>query len=137
MDQQEPVDDIEFVYRRIHPSYYNPALPVAVLLEAFRPSKSDTTGLSVLRARFAQPQDTLANRDPAKVRGYRVAQLAVARLRLLGLSVRPEPVPGGPPGHAVIPELAWDAYEASKAQWKPVLLELAKLASGVIVYTAG
>jgi len=41
MDEHEPVDDTEFVYRRIHPSYYHPALPIAVLLEAFRPSKSD------------------------------------------------------------------------------------------------
>ena len=79
----------------------------------------------------------MANRDPAKVRGHRVARLAVVRLRPLGLSVRPEPVPGGPPGHAVIPELAWDTYEANKAQWKPVVFELARLASGEIVYAAG
>jgi hypothetical protein len=66
MDEHEPVEDTEFVYRRIHPQFYKPALQIAVLFEAFRPSQNDTTGLSVVRARFAQPQDTLANRDPAR-----------------------------------------------------------------------
>jgi len=84
MDENEPVDDDEFVYRRIHPHFYNEVLPVAVLFEAFRPSRHDSTGLSVLRARFAQPQDTLAHADPAKVRGYYVARLAVRQLRSLG-----------------------------------------------------
>src|SRR6266851_9584789 len=102
MDEHEPVDETEFVYRRIHPNFYNPTLRVAVLPEAFRPSRSDTAGLSVLRARFAQPQDTLANRDPAKVSGYYVARLSVKDLRNLGLTVKPEPAVGGPAGHAVI-----------------------------------
>jgi hypothetical protein len=134
MDEHAAVDDSEFVYRRIHPQFYNAALQVAVLFEAFRPSRSDTTNLSVLRARFAQPQDTLANRDPAKMRGYYVAQLSVRGLHSLGLTVKPEPVPGGPPGHAVIPELSWQAYEGQKQRWKPILFELAKLASGDIVH---
>jgi hypothetical protein len=65
MDENEPVDDSELVYRRIHPNYFDPALPVPVEPEAFRPSRNDATGLSVVRARFAQPRDTLANREPA------------------------------------------------------------------------
>src|SRR5438128_12153514 len=114
MDEHEPVDETEFVYRRIHPNFYNPALRVAVLPEAFRPSRNDTTGLSVLRARFAQPRDTLANRDPGKVRGYYVARLSVRELRSLGLTVLPDAVASGPPGHAIIPALSWQAYEADK-----------------------
>jgi hypothetical protein len=86
-----------------------------------------------LRARFAQPQDTLANRDPAKVRGYCVARLSVRDLHNLRLTVKPEPVPGSPRGHAVIPELSWQAYEKQKEHWKPILVELAKLASADIV----
>src|SRR5438128_4306885 len=119
MDEHEPVDETEFVYRRIHPNFYNPALRVAVLPEAFRPSRNDTTGLSVLRARFAQPRDTLANRDPAKVRGHYVARLPVREMQELGLTVEPDPMPGGPPGHAIIPQLSWQAYQAQKQHWKP------------------
>ncbi len=134
MDENEPVDDSELIYRRIHPNFYNPALRVAVLPEAFRPSRNDTTGLSVLRACFAKPQDTLANRDPAKVSGYYVARLSVRELQNLGLTVEPEPAPDGPPGHAVIPELSWQAYQAQKQHGKLILVELAKLASADIVH---
>lgn len=134
MDEHEPVDDSEFVYRRIHPKFYNSALPVAVLLEALRPNRNDSTGLSVLRARFAKAEDCLPN-DPAKAGGYLVARLAASDLRNLGLTVRPEPLPAGPPGHAVIPELSWPAYEADRGHWKPTLLALAMLASKDIVHT--
>ena len=41
------------------------------------------------------------------------------------------------PGHAVVPELGWDAYHADKQGWKPVLVELARLASADIVYQPG
>ena len=133
MDENDPVDDGEFVYRRIHPTFYDPSQPIPVRLLAFRPSEQDAAGLSVLRAQFARPQDVLANRDPAKMAGYYVARLAVRQLRALGLSVIPDPIPGGPAGHAVIPELACDSYQNNKKQWKPVLTELAKLASADIV----
>jgi hypothetical protein len=136
MDEHDPVDESEFVYRRIHPSFYDSSLPIAVMREAFRPSRNDVTGLSVLRARFAQPEDTFANRDPAKVAGFYVARLSVRALRNLRLTVVPEPHPGGPPGHAVIPELSWAAYQSQKEHLKPILLELAKLANAEIVHRA-
>jgi hypothetical protein len=137
MDEKDPVDDNEFVYRRIHPIFFDPALPIPVQGQAFRPNQNDTTGLSVFRATFAQPADTVANIDPAKAKDYYVARLAVRELRKLGLTVRPEPVPGGPLGHAVIPELSWPAYQAQKLHWKPILVELAKLASADIVRQPG
>ena len=56
MDENEPVDDSEFVYRRIHPKFYQATSPIPVLYEAFRPSPKDDAGLSVLRARFAKPE---------------------------------------------------------------------------------
>jgi hypothetical protein len=137
MDEHEPVDDSEFVYRRIHPKFYTVTARVPVLYEAFRPSRSDDTGLSVLRARFAQPEDCLAGIDPADVRGYAVARLSVRELRSLALTVYPDPVAGGPPGHAVIPELSWDAYQADKMRRRPILFELAKLAGAGIVHRPG
>jgi hypothetical protein len=136
MNESEPVDDGEFVFRRIHPDFYDPSLPLPVQGRAFRPSHNDDTGLSVLRARFAQPKDCLANADPAKVAGYAVARLAVQDLRKLGLTVNPEPLPAGPPGHAVIPELSWQNYNANKKRCRPILAELAKLASADIVHRA-
>jgi hypothetical protein len=134
MDENDPVDDSEFVYRRIHPNFFDPALPMPVQRDAFRPTENDTTGLSVFRASFARPADALANLDSAKAKAYRVARLAVRDLRNLGLTVRPEPVPGGPTGHATIPELNWSGYQDRRLHWKSILVELAKLAGADIVH---
>lgn len=122
MDERDPVDESEYVYRRIPRAYYDSHLPIAVQGQAFRPSQSDTTGLSVFRAAFAQPTDTLVNVDPAKVKDYYVARISVGALKKLGLSVDPE--------------LSWPAYQANKQALKPVLVELAKLASTDIVHEA-
>lgn len=134
MDENAPVEDSEFVYRRIHPRFCNPNLALPVQRDAFRPTEEDATGLSVVRAHFARPVDTLAILEEARAKAYYVARLAVRDLRNLGLTVVAEPVPGGPPGHAVIPELSWQAYQAQKQHWKPLLVELAKLASADIVH---
>jgi hypothetical protein len=50
------------------------------------------------------------------------------------LTVVPEPDPNGPPGHAIIPELSWSAYQANKRRLKQVQVEMAKLASAAIVH---
>jgi hypothetical protein len=134
MDEHAPVDDGEFVYRRIHRTFLDPRAQIPIQFPAFRPNPNDTTGLSFFRARFlVQPQDTLADVAPEKARDYYVARLGVRDLRSLGLTVVPEPVPGGPPGHAVIPELSWPAYQAQKQRCKPILVEMAKLAGADIV----
>jgi hypothetical protein len=134
MDEHEPVEDSEFVYRRIPGVFFDAGLPVPVQREAFRPNANDTNGLSVFRACFAQPTDTLFNLDPTRAKDYYVARISVRSLRDLGLSVTPDPLPGGPVGHAVLPELNWAAYRAQKEIWKAILLELAKLASADIVH---
>jgi hypothetical protein len=131
MDQNDPVEDDEVVYRRIHRSFYDAAISPPIRSEAFRPNNNDNTGLSVFRAHFVQPFDTLINIEPGKRNDYFVARLAVAELKKLGLTIVPEP--GGPPGHAVIPELSWQAYHASKKSLKVVQFELAKMASTSIV----
>ena len=134
MDEREPVQDDEFVYRRIHRIFFDSGVAPAVRREAFRPTHNDTTGLSVFRDGFLRPEDTLANVDPAKRNDYYVARLAVAALRSLGLTVVADPDPNGPAGHALISELSWPAYDADRARWKPILFELAKLASAAIVH---
>jgi hypothetical protein len=135
MDEHDPVNDGEFVYRRVHRTFFNPIAQIAVQFAAFRPNQNDTTGLSVFRAGFSGgPEDVLANLPPEKAKDYYVARLAVRDLLDLGLTVKPEPVPGGPLGHAVIPQLNWPDYLAQKQRWKPISTELARLASASIVH---
>ena len=61
-----------------------------------------------------QPEDCFTGIDAAAVAGYAVARLAVRDVGRLGLTVQPDPIAGGPPGHALIPELSWDAYQSDK-----------------------
>lgn len=133
-EEHLPVDASEFVYRRIHRSFLDPALELRVQPAAFRPNENDRTGLSVFRARFVQPAGTLANVLESKRAEYVIARIAVEQLTRLGLTVIPEPDLTGPPGHAIIPELAWDAYNADKKRLKDIQHELALLASRDIVY---
>jgi len=133
MDERDPVQDDEAVLRRIHRTFFDPTLPIAVRAVAFRPNDKDIKWLSVFRARFVQPPDTLLNIDPTKARHYYVARLSVRNLQSLGLTVQPDPIPGGPLGHALIPEINWHAYRVAKQHWKPILVELAKMASADIV----
>ena len=134
MYEHSPVTDSEFVYRRIHRSYYQAGLPIALHPAAFRPNQNDTSGISVFRAAFLQAADTLTSIEASKRDQYYVARLAVTELRRVGLTVAPDPDPNGPPGHAVIPELNWQAYRADKQRLKQIQLELAKLASAAIVH---
>ena len=136
MDEHDPVDDSEFVFRRIHRNFFNASMPIPIRVGAFRPNPNDTTGLSVVRAAFGPPAGMLALIDPIRASDYYIAQLSVADLRNLGLTVTPDPVSGGPVGHAVIPELGWPAYQSQKQSLKPVLVELTKLASANIVHMA-
>jgi hypothetical protein len=122
MDERDPVDDGEFIYRRIHRVFLDPKTQILVQFPAFRPNQNDTTGISVFRAHFLRPVDTLVHIDPAKARDYCVARLAVGDLRSLGLTVIPNPLAGGPPGHALIPELSLATYQAHKKQFKMVLV---------------
>jgi hypothetical protein len=136
MDEHDPVKDDEFVYRRIHRNFYDANVPTLIRSEAFRPRHNDDIGLSVFRAAFVQPADTLSNIDAGKRNEYYVARVAVQELRRLGLTVVPDPDPNGPLGRAVIPELNWQAYHADKQRLKQVQFELAKLASAAIVHQA-
>ena len=132
-DELQPVGDSEFIYRRIPQSFCDPNLPFPIPALAFRPNQNDTTGISVFRARFVSPSETLAAVDANKRNTYFVAQLAVSNLKRLGLTVIPEPDPDGPVGHCVVPELSWNSYQTNKKRLREIQLELGKLASGAIV----
>jgi hypothetical protein len=133
MDERDAVEDNESVFRRIHRTFVDLTLRIPIRAAAFRPNENDAGGLSVFRARFVQPQDTLKNIDPSRAKEYFIASLRVADLRSLGLTVEPDPAPGGPVGHALIPQLSWVAYQAHKKDLKEIQAKLAELASAAIV----
>lgn len=128
----QPVPVEGFILRRIHRSQCDRRLPLPVLLAAFRPSKADTTGLSVYRATDVSPAElAAAGRKPGE---YYVVRLPVRALHALNLTVITDDRTDGPPGHALIPELNLSAYERDKEAWKAVLVELGRLASQDIVH---
>jgi hypothetical protein len=134
MDERDPVEDGEFVYRRIHQNAVDLQAQTAIQIPSFRPNQNDVSGLSVFRAAFVQPAETLSRIDPNRAKEYYVVRLSVRDLRNLGLTVIPDPDSAGPLGHALIPELSWKTYIADKLRWKPILVQLAKLASAAIVH---
>lgn len=134
MDEHDPVDDGEFVYRRIHRNQFDGTAEISVQFPAFRPNQNDMDGVSLFRARFLQPADTLAHINESKAKDYYVARIAVRDLRNLGLTLKPDPIPGGPAGHVIVPELNWPAYHTNTQTWKPIIVELARLASADVVH---
>lgn len=131
-DAREPLGPEEHVLRRIHKNQANPGQVLAILPAGFRPGKADVDGLSVFREKLVSPTEVAsAGRKPGD---YYVVRLSVQALNTLGLSAVADVKPNGPPGHALIPELAFTAYEQDKERLKAVLVELARLGSQAIVH---
>ncbi|MBI3461649.1 MAG: hypothetical protein HY000_01110 [Planctomycetes bacterium] len=123
----------EFILRRVHKNHYDASQPFPTQPAAFRPSPSDTAGLSVYRESLISPVEVAATgRRPGD---YYVVRLSVQTLHALNLSVIPDELTDGPRGHALIPELSVTAYQQNKQGLKGVLTELARLASQAVVYT--
>jgi hypothetical protein len=134
-EELEPVGNQEFILRRIHASYYRDGLPNPVQRAAFRPTKHDTTGLSVYRARFVQQiMDVLRLVAEEKRGQYHICRLAVRDLKKLGLTVVPDPAPEDIPGHCIIPELSWPKYQAEHDKLAEIQEKLAILAAQDIVH---
>ncbi len=136
-DGTSPVRPSESVYRRIHMNYYKSGDDIPVKSAAFRPTKDDDTGVSVVRVIFTcSPNDALVNVKPDNINKYYVAEIQVSALVQLALSVTPDPIPGCK-GHALIAEFKLSEYEdANKTQGlKDKMTELAAHASKNIVRT--
>ncbi len=132
----DPVADDEFLLRRVHRAFFNPALGMPVQPEAFRPTDGDTDGLSVHRERFVTAADSLAAVAEDKRAMYCVVRLSVGALRAMGLTIDPSPDSvRGIPGHALIRELNCLACRTAvgKPRCKAWQRELAKLAGTDIV----
>lgn len=126
IDERDPVDDAETVLRRVPMRFFNDALSMPIARESFRPVEPNPAkgtpgddGISVFReACGATPQMVIeAIQDKTKRDSFIVSRLEAKDLRRLGLTILPKPDSNGPPGHAIIPELSWQAYSKVARSW--------------------
>ena len=80
---------------------------------AFRPRQSDTTGLSLSRAKYGGPAKEAARGASGKQ--FYIAILSVDRLREVGIDVVPSPLPGHA-GHAEIPALTFENRRSNQSR---------------------
>lgn len=138
-DRLQTISDDAFVLRRVHHCHVDSTKPIPVLPVAFRPSASDTDGLSVyLDDRHGGPTPAdLAASGRGGSDSYVVVAFRVGELRAVGLTVVAKDIPDGLPGHAIIPELNWTDYQSgkqSKQFQKALQLKLAELARSGVIY---
>jgi hypothetical protein len=121
-DGTDAIADHELLYRRIPVSqgYYDPAVDPNPSPLAFKPTRDDTLGLSLYRAKY-KTMEAAAQGRPGK--SYYVAVLRAGDLRAVGIDVVPKPLEGDP-GHA---EIAGLTYENRKRmpyfEWQTLLAE--------------
>ena len=98
----DPIANDEILYRRIPVSqgWYDATLEHPVLAQAFTPTRHDSTGISLWRAKYRSLRE--AAQGPGK--SYYVAVLRVGDLRANGIEVVSTTEEGGP-GHVSIPAL--------------------------------
>ena len=121
-DGTEPVADHELLYRRIPAAigFYDPQVDPNPSPLAFRPTKSDMTGLSLSRAKYKSIENVGQGR---KGKHYFVAVLRAGDLRRLGMDVRPMPLKEDP-GHCEIADLTFDSRKAMPfREWQALLAE--------------
>ena len=118
----EPIDDDELLFRRVPVSagWYRPDQAPALEAEAFRPNKSDSTGVSLFREKYTTIEQAARGR-PGK--SYYVAVLRAGDLRNAGMKVDPRPLEGSP-GHAEIGNLTYENRRSRQAvEWRFLLAE--------------
>ena len=122
---EEPVAADEIIYRRVRLELYTPVNRNRPQMAAFRPNEHDTTGLSVVRAKYKTPVQAAQN---SRSKQYYVAFLRVSELRARGIEVVPKPLHAGDarhpehdPGHAELPQIT---YSHRRDQHVMELMEL-------------
>lgn len=140
--EDEPIDDDEWLLRRVYIDYFPRAGNDAFSPRAFEPRTSgrdpDVDGISLYRLDcVSTPADVLSKiADPVKHRKNGVVKIAVLRvrnLREMRLTIvhcpdHELPLEKRIPGHVLIPELNSIAYAADKTRFTPVFRALADLA---------
>ena len=121
-DGTEPVADHELLYRGIPAAsgFYDAEVDPSPSPLAFRPTRSDTSGLSLSRAKYKSIAEAGRGREGKQ---YFVAVLRAGDLRRLGIEVVPRPVEDDP-GHCEIADLTFDNRKAMPfAEWQALLAE--------------
>lgn len=113
-DSTEPVGRQEFVLRRIHRNFYEDRPKDPIKSPAFKPTPSDTDGLSVFRESYCTPRELVeAARQPPTE--YYVVRLRAGDVLDAGCSLVPDPQPAPQPaGHTLIPESRVKTAKESK-----------------------
>jgi hypothetical protein len=115
-----PIDDDEILYRRIPLStgWFQPDKEPSLEPEAFRPTRLDSSGISVSRQKYTSLEQA-ARGQPGKV--YYVAVLRAGELRSAGMELTANPVEGNP-GHAEISSLRYENRKSRQAmEWRFLL----------------
>ncbi len=100
-DGSEPIENDEYLYRRILLQYYDPSQGSEPSPNAFHPRDYDKTEISVFRAKYVTPEQVAQN-DRGK--RYYVAVLRAGDLRDNGIEVVPR-IEGHEQGHAELLDL--------------------------------
>ena len=106
--ETDPVSPNEILLRTVPNSvgYYTESMGNwAINPEAFRPLKDDTDGISLFREDFVTRRRLASLNRHAN--GVRVARLAAEECVALQLSLNPAPDLSEPPGHVLVPEMAF------------------------------
>ena len=124
MTDEGQIDDDEVLYRRIpvKMEWFDPVRN-EVKPDAFRPTKSDTAGISVDRGRSDTYPEFRSIEQAAQGRQdeYFVAVLTAGKVAAAGFRLIPEPEEGNP-GHALIADLTYNTRRSTDSENKRVLL---------------
>jgi hypothetical protein len=131
-EESDPITDNEWLLRRVHRNI----MPGGIVTEAaFTPRikgkarDPDTNGISLYREScLVDPTDILAEVPADKRNAVGIVRVSVALLKSLGLTVRTDH-DDRVNGHVVIPELNASDYEANKAAFTFVKVQLAEQAN--------
>ena len=121
-DGSEVIADHEILYRRIPTAsgFHDPQVDPNPSPLAFRPTKEDTTGLSLSRAKYKSLEQAGRGREG---KTYYVAVLRAGELRRLGMDIVPRPLEDDP-GHCEIAGLSFANRKAMPfAEWQALLAE--------------
>ena len=134
-DEQAVIPKHEYVYRRVHKSFYNPEVPEPIQRGAFRPTGDDEDGLSFYRAIMLTADEVANGVEGNPADNYIVVRLQVRDLNHLGLTVVSDERPPLP-GHCMTPELNTTSYHEreQKRHWTDIQYELCRLAARSIAY---
>jgi len=138
--ENNPVFPNEVLLRTVpnSPGFYTPTIPNwSINPNAFEPAKDDLDGTSFFREDFVTKEELASTTKHPN--GVRVARVVAKEITRLQLSLKPDPDDTQPPGHTVIPEMAFvkkgPHNKPQRQKIKDLAQELAQIASKNEIYT--